>query len=274
MPPMSKLIENEAEAAESANPRDESADNAGRPVDEAATEHSDAANGADAAEGEDDGDGADAAEGVDGGDDVVATEAAGPAAEAADSASEGSESPTDAAPVEVDTASIVEAVLFATDAPLAAKKIAQIIGVGNAGDVKKHIAALNAEYEATGRSFRIEEIAKGFQMLTLPVYNNWLKQVLRIRDETKLSGAALETLAIVAYKQPLVRAEVEAIRGVACGEMINRLREMNLVKIVGRAEELGRPMLYGTTRHFLEVFGLGSLADLPKSEELAPPAAE
>ncbi|MCB9851135.1 MAG: SMC-Scp complex subunit ScpB [Phycisphaerales bacterium] len=181
--------------------------------------------------------------------------------------------PADAA-VEISTESVVEAILFATDAPLSAKKIAQILGVGDARDVKNHIAALNERYAKTGRAFRIEEIAKGYQMLTLPAYNNWLKQVLRIREETKLSGAALETLAIVAYKQPILRVDVEVIRGVACGEMINRLREMNLVKIVGRAEEIGRPMLYGTTKHFLEVFGLGSLEDLPKSEELAPPATK
>jgi segregation and condensation protein B len=105
-------------------------------------------------------------------------------------------------------------------------------------------------------------------MLTLPAYNTWLTKLLRARDETKLSQAAMETLAIVAYKQPVTRADVEAIRGVAAGDMLNRLREMNLVKIVGRAEDLGRPLLYGTTRNFLEVFGLGSLEDLPQVEVL------
>ncbi len=177
-------------------------------------------------------------------------------------------------PAEISTESVVEAILFATDSPLSAKKIAQILGVGTAGDVKKHIGRLNTSYAKTGRSFRIEEIAKGFQMLTTPAYNNWLKQVLRIREETKLSRAAMETLAIIAYKQPILRADIEAIRGVAAGEMINRLREMELVKIVGRAEEIGRPILYGTTKKFLEVFGLASLEDLPKSDEFAPPASQ
>ncbi|NOX57829.1 MAG: SMC-Scp complex subunit ScpB [Planctomycetes bacterium] len=167
--------------------------------------------------------------------------------------------------------SIVEAILFATDSPIPAQKIAQILGVGNAGDVKQHIERLNGHYAETGRSFRIDNIAKGYQMLTLPMYNNWLSKVLRLRSETKLTGAALEALAIIAYKQPVLRVDVESIRGVACGDMINRLREMNLVKIVGRAEELGRPMLYGTTKRFLEVFGLASLDDLPNTEELAPP---
>ena len=95
--------------------------------------------------------------------------------------------------------------------------------------------------------------------------------MFQARRETRLSQAALETLAIVAYKQPILRADVEAIRGVAAGEVLNRLRELNLVKIVGRAEEIGRPLLYGTTKKFLDVFGLGSLDDLPKDQELAQP---
>ena len=108
-------------------------------------------------------------------------------------------------------------------------------------------------------------------MLTLPAYNTWLTKLVRTRNDARLSPAALETLAIVAYKQPVLRAEIEDIRGVQCGEVINRLREMNLVKIVGRAEDLGRPMLYGTTKRFLEVFGLASLEDLPQVEQLKAP---
>lgn len=173
---------------------------------------------------------------------------------------------------EITVESVVEALLFATDSPLPAPKIAQLIGVGDARDVKKHIASLNERYEANENAFRIEEIAKGFQMLTLPAYNGWVSKLLKVRDESKLSPAAMEALAIVAYKQPVLRANVEVIRGVACGEMLNKLREMNLVKIVGRAEEPGRPMLYGTTKRFLEVFGLAELADLPAVESLpAPP---
>jgi segregation and condensation protein B len=106
-------------------------------------------------------------------------------------------------------------------------------------------------------------------MLTLPAYHTWLAKLLRARQDSKLSGAALETLAIVAYKQPCTRADVEAIRGVAAGDMLNRLREMNLVKIVGRGEDLGRPLLYGTTKRFLEVFGLPSLEDLPQVAALS-----
>ena len=169
------------------------------------------------------------------------------------------------------TQAIVEAVLFAADTPLAAGKLAQVVGVGDARDMKKHIAALNTLYQRNGQSFRIEEVAGGFQMLTLPEYNTWLTKLVRARNDSKLSPAAMETLAIVAYKQPALRADVEAIRGVQCGETLSRLREMNLIKIVGRAEDLGRPMLYGTTKRFLEVFGLARLEDLPQVEQLKRP---
>ena len=179
--------------------------------------------------------------------------------------------PQEAPELEITAESVVEALLFASDAPLPATKVAQLVGVGDARDVKKHVAALNERYERNGRAFRIEAIAKGYQMLTLPAYNAWVHKLLKVRDESKLSAAAMETLAIVAYKQPVLRADVEAIRGVACGEMLNKLREMNLVKIVGRAEEPGRPMLYGTTNRFLEVFGLSSLEDLPGIESLPAP---
>lgn len=173
------------------------------------------------------------------------------------------------APVEIHPHRVVEAVLFAADSPMPPAKIAALMGVGDARDVRKHIEKLNEEYASHGLSFRIQEVAGGFQMLTVPAYNPWLKKLLRVRQETRLSPAALETLAILAYKQPCTRADVEAIRGVAAGELINRLRELNLVKIVGRAEDLGRPLLYGTTKRFLEVFGLPSLEELPQVEALS-----
>jgi segregation and condensation protein B len=179
-----------------------------------------------------------------------------------------SSAPADA-PTEILPHRVVEAILFSSDSPLPPQKIAQVLGVGNARDVRKHIETLNEEYAAAGMAFRVEEIAGGFQMLTLPAYNAWLTKLLRARQEAKLSQAALETLAIVAYKQPCTRADVEAIRGVAAGDLLQRLREINLVKIVGRAEDLGRPLLYGTTKRFLEVFGLPSLDDLPQVEALS-----
>ena len=169
------------------------------------------------------------------------------------------------------TLSVVEAVLFATDEPLSEARLSSIVGT-SARQIREHIKTLNEKYHTGGNAFRIEQIAGGYQMLTLPPYNHWLKKLLRAREESKLSSAALETLAIIAYKQPIIRADVESIRGVAAGEMIRGLMYKGLVKIVGRAEVLGRPMLYGTTKKFLEVFGLNSLKDLPKVEELKKPA--
>lgn len=173
---------------------------------------------------------------------------------------------------EVTTDSIIEALLLSTDAPLPAGKLAQLLGIGDAADVKRSIERLNERYEEQNASFRVDLIAKGYQMLTLPVYDRWVSKLHKARAESRLSQAALETLAIVAYQQPVLRARIEAIRGVAVGELLVRLREMNLVRIVGRAEEIGRPLLYGTTTRFLEVFGLGSLKDLPKIEQDTPDA--
>ena len=166
--------------------------------------------------------------------------------------------------------SVTEAVLFASDEPLSAQRLADIVGT-SVKQIRKHIETLNDRYKAGNNAFRIEQIAGGYQMLTLSDYNHWLKKLLRVRSDSKLSAAALETLAIVAYKQPVIRADIEAVRGVAVGEMIRGLMYKGLVKIVGRAEVLGRPMLYGTTRKFLETFGLNSLKDLPKIEELKQP---
>jgi len=166
--------------------------------------------------------------------------------------------------------SVIEAVLFASDEPLTVVRLASITE-STTKQVREHIENLNKKYQDNNHAFRIEQIAGGFQMLTLSSYNHWLKKLLRARSETKLSPAAMETLAIIAYKQPVIRADIEAIRGVAVGEVIRSLSYKGLVKIVGRAEILGRPMLYGTTKKFLEVFGLNTLKDLPKIEELKKP---
>jgi len=168
--------------------------------------------------------------------------------------------------------SVVEAVLFASDESLTAARLVDIVGT-SVKQIRQHIKNLNDKYQANNSAFRIEQIAGGYQMLTLSDYNTWLKKLLRARSDSKLSPAALETLAIIAYKQPVIRADVEAIRGVQAGEVIRNLMYKGLVKIIGRAEVLGRPMLYGTTRKFLEVFGLNSLKDLPKIEELKKPDA-
>jgi len=166
--------------------------------------------------------------------------------------------------------SVVEAVLFASDEPLTVTRLADIVGT-NVKQLRKHIDDLNEKYKTNNNAFRIEQIAGGYQLLTLNGYNHWLKKLVRARDEGTLSQAALETLAIIAYKQPIIRADIEAIRGVAAGDMIRNLMYKGLVKIVGRAEVVGRPMLYGTTKKFLEIFMLNSLNDLPKAEELQKP---
>jgi segregation and condensation protein B len=168
-----------------------------------------------------------------------------------------------------EAAQVIEALLFAADAPLSAARLAELSGLVAAREIAPAVNALNEKYAAAGLSFRIEEIARGYQMLTLPAYQPWLAKLDKHRGQTRLSAAALETLSIVAYKQPVIRAEVESIRGVACGDVLNRLREMGLIKIVGRAEIIGRPMLYGTTKKFLDVFGLADLDDLPAMETLS-----
>lgn len=164
----------------------------------------------------------------------------------------------------------IEALLLASDEPLTPSRVSMFTGATRK-QVRDAADSLNAAYERGGHSFRIESIADGYQMLTLGEFNSLLEQLLTVRKDSKLSQAALEALAVVAYKQPVTRADVEVVRGVACGEVLRSLMEKRLVKIVGRAEILGRPMLYGTTRRFLEVFGLRSIEDLPKAEQLADP---
>ena len=164
----------------------------------------------------------------------------------------------------------IEAALMISDRPLPATRIAEAVGDAPNKDITQAIDALNSFSEANQRSFRIESVAGGWQMMTLPQYGDVLTAIQKTKAATRLSPAAMETLAIIAYKQPILRAEVEAIRGVASGEMIRALMDRNLVKIAGRAEEIGRPILYGTTKVFLERLGLATLNDLPKAEELRP----
>lgn len=132
------------------------------------------------------------------------------------------------------------------------------------------VALLNEQYQATGRGFRIESVAGGFRVMTLPEHARVVANLHRQRVSTRLTKAAVETLAIIAYKQPMTRAQLEAIRGVACGEVLRSLMDRRLITMKGRAEELGRPILYGTTRQFLDHFGLASLTELPSLAELRP----
>jgi segregation and condensation protein B len=161
----------------------------------------------------------------------------------------------------------LEALLFSTHHPLTAGRLAEMLGLDTTKAIRRAIKQLNEQYEQTVRSFRIEQVAGGYQLLTLPEHGVLLKKLHQREIDAKLTKAALETLSIIAYKQPILRADVESIRGVACGETIRSLMEKHLVKIAGRAEVPGRPILYGTTKRFLELFGLNSLKDLPQPED-------
>ncbi len=163
---------------------------------------------------------------------------------------------------------ILEAVLFSSDSPITAAKLAEICGDFSEAEVKKSISELNEEYHHSGRAFEIKSIAGGFQMFTRPEYAPYVEKLFVQRQKNRLSQKALETLAIIAYKQPVTRVEVEAIRGVNADGIIRTLLARNLIAICGRANAPGSPFLYKTTRKFLEYFGLQSLKDLPKLKEI------
>lgn len=173
--------------------------------------------------------------------------------------------------IEATLETVIEAVLFASDEPISPKRLVDVAEAGSVKDVNACVRAMNKKYRNGGFSFRIEKISGGYQMMTLSAFNPWITKLIKVRSDNKLTPAGLETLAIVAYKQPIMRADIEAIRGVASGEILRNLMYKGMVKIVGRAEVIGRPMLYGTTKKFLDVFGLNTLKDLPKIEELKAP---
>jgi len=163
---------------------------------------------------------------------------------------------------------IVEAVLFAADAPLTADEIARADESLDEDQVEQAIRFLRAEYDDAERSFEIAEIAEGYQILTRPEFAPYLERFDNVPRPSRLSGPALETLAIIAYRQPIGRIEIEYVRGVGAAGVLKTLQDRELIDVVGRAEGLGRPVLYGTTQKFLEHFGLKSLEDLPRPEEL------
>ncbi len=160
----------------------------------------------------------------------------------------------------------VEAVLFLSREPLSGRRLSQYAALPEGTKIRTLIKDLNRRYDTQQCSFRIVEVAGGFQLRTRPQFASWLVRMQEVPMMIRLSPPAMETLAVIAYRQPVHRAEIERIRGVQCGELIRQLLERDLVKIVGRSEELGRPFLYGTTRNFLQVFGLGSLRELPRRE--------
>ena len=168
-----------------------------------------------------------------------------------------------------DLKKIVETLLFITDRPVKPSRLADVIDNTNAKQVREVITALQDEYVSQGRAVQIVEIGGGFQMATKPEYGRWVRKLYNEKMTTKLSNAALETLAIIAYKQPITRAEMEAIRGVDVAGPLERLLERSLVRVVGKKDTVGRPMVYGTTDEFLRMFGLNKLAELPDLQVFA-----
>ena len=169
--------------------------------------------------------------------------------------------------------SAIEAMLFSSRDPIGSRKLAEPLkdtGIDSRG-VRRIIAQLMQEYADSRRGFAIEEVAGGFRMVTRTDYAEYVSRLQGESASARLSQAALETLAVIAYKQPVARADIEAIRGVQAGPLLRALLQKGLVKITGRAEILGRPLLYGTTKKFLEYFGLKSLNELPRVEELPKP---
>ncbi len=162
----------------------------------------------------------------------------------------------------------LEAVLFTTDEPVAFSRLQDLLPEAGAQEIREALGQLREEYEQSGRAFSLDEIAGGFQLLTRPQYADIIARLRKARSERKLSGAALETLAIIAYKQPIKRVDIEAIRGAQSGEVIRALMERGLVRIAGRDEVPGAPLMYGTTKEFLDTFGLKSAEDLPRPEEV------
>lgn len=183
----------------------------------------------------------------------------------------------DQTPISESKRHIIESLIFASDEPLTARQIIDILALAENGaprmrvredDVYTFIRDLNAEYVQAGRSFRIIQVAGGFQFATMPEFAEWLGRMVKEKAKRKLSQATLETLSVVAYKQPVTKPEIEAIRGVNADYAIQKLMERGLITIVGRAVTAGRPLLYGTTADFLKHFGLNDLSELPKPREI------
>lgn len=162
----------------------------------------------------------------------------------------------------------LEAVLFLSREPLGLRKLAQSANLADATEARTLLAELRGIYDRRGCAYTVEQLAGGYQLRTRPKFAPWLRPLVPASEQIRLTPPAMETLSVVAYRQPVLRADVEAIRGVACGEILRQLMERDLLRIVGRSEELGRPLWYGTTKRFLEAFGLSSLDDLPLAAEL------
>ncbi len=177
---------------------------------------------------------------------------------------------------------LLEAVLFATDKPVPVSTLSQVLSGAKEDAIRQALAELGREYEETGRSFILKEVGGGFLLLTHPAYEPWVRKLFRGRLTLRLSKSALETIAIIAYRQPISKAEIETVRGVNADGVLNTLLDRKLIRVVGRKPGMGRALLYGTTSDFLTYMGLNDLDELPQMEEMkaileskeaAPPAA-
>jgi len=162
---------------------------------------------------------------------------------------------------------IIESLLFVADEPLTMERFRKIITQAEAKEIRDALTALAAEYEERQGGFFLDEVAGGYQIRTRPEYTEWIKKLIQPKP-LRLSKAALETLVIIAYKQPIIRSDIEHLRGVDCGGVLRVLMERKLIRVLGRREIAGRPLIYATTKHFLEVFDLKTLRDLPTPKEI------
>lgn len=162
---------------------------------------------------------------------------------------------------------IIESLLFVSEGPLPVDKIRQIIPEVDAGEIRQALSELQQEYERRNGGFQLKEVASGFQFRTNPEYRDWVTRLLQ-PNPSRLSKAALETLAIIAYHQPIIRADIEHIRGVDSGGVLRMMMERKLIRVLGRKDIPGRPLIYATTSQFLELFGLKNLKSLPTLKEI------
>ena len=175
--------------------------------------------------------------------------------------------PNDSRSLEAKLAEL-ETVLFLAREPLSTRKLAKLAKLADGTEARTLLKQLSRRYDQRASAMQVVDVAGGVQLLTRPQLADWIRRLHGTSEEMRLSSPAMETLSVAAYRQPVLRAEIEAIRGVQCGEILRVLMERDLLRIVGRAEELGRPFLYGTTKKFLQVFGLRRLEQLPQIDQI------
>ena len=173
---------------------------------------------------------------------------------------------------EFDVKPILESLLFVSDSPIRLETIIEILPESNKEGILEGIRQIQAEYEDRSKGIELTEVAGGYQFRTKPGFAGWVNRLKKMKA-VKLSQAALETLAIVAYRQPVIRPAIEEVRGVDSGSVLHTLLEKGLIKMMGRKDLPGRPIVYGTTKTFLELFSLNTLSDLPSLQEIQPPPA-